>query len=68
MLETYTTDDVIDRVEEDIKSFKQPDSMTAVCYTEALWQMEQKFGMIYSKAMLKETFIEDLRPFSQFNA
>lgn len=38
LLDTCATDDVIEEAEADITYYRQPESMSTVCYSQILWE------------------------------
>lgn len=47
LLTIYATDDVITEAEADILNFKQTQSMTAMCYSQQLWEKALRCGKVY---------------------
>lgn len=60
LLATYTTDDVIAKVEAEVTNFRQSKHTSAVRYSDVLCDKALRCSLFYDEARLK-TFIETLR-------
>lgn len=60
LLEAYATYDVIAETEAEVTNCKQSENMSAVHYTQTLWENALRCGLVYSKSRFKGAFIPEL--------